>query len=81
MLVASYIAIINKQTNLNKPSNKLKLFKMYFDQKWLSFINLYVMNKWSNVIIKYSFLQKKRPEKGKWIHHLSTHYTGQWILL
>ena len=25
--------------------------------------------------------EKKTVEKGKWIHHLSTHRTGRWIVL
>ena len=38
--VARYIPTINKQTNLNKLSSKLKLFKKQFPQKYLHWITL-----------------------------------------
>ena len=32
----SYVSAINKQTNLNKPTSKLKLFEKQFHRKYLS---------------------------------------------
>ena len=78
---SSYVPTIKKQTSLNKPTSKLKLF-----QKWsyVSKLNHAVMNKKQGNQITFSLKTKRKSlwkKKMDSSHSLSTHYTIQWIVI
>ena len=52
VIMMMQLCTINKQISINKPSNKLKLFKKNFRQKYLTCNDL--------------FLEKKKNRKRKW---------------